>query len=78
MAQGAGMERTYRFQELSDFEAGLDAILTAGRHSFVVLAVEAEPGPKMPVPFEGPEIKYRFGRHVEKQEGVQVFGPYGY
>jgi len=78
MAQGAGMERTYRFQELSDFEAGLDGILTAGQHSFVVLGVEAEPGPKVPVPFEGPEIKYRFGRNVEKQEGIQVFGPYGY
>jgi len=78
MAKAAGVERTYRFQELSDFKGELDGILTAGRHSFVVLGVEAEAAPKVPVPFEGPEIKYRFGRHVEKQEGIQVFGPYGY
>lgn len=78
MAKAAGMERTYRFDRLEDFERELDGILTAGQHSFVVLNVEPEPATKAPVPFEGPEIKYRFGRHVERKEGVAVFGPYGY
>ena len=78
MAKAAGMKRTYRFKELSDFRDNLDQILAAKEHSFVVLDVEAEPPPKAPVPFEGPEIKYRFGRHVENQEGIAVFGPYGY
>jgi sulfopyruvate decarboxylase subunit beta len=78
MANAAGIERTYRFNELSDFRDKLNEIVGAGEHSFVVLDVDAEPGPKVPVPFEGPEIKYRFGRHVEHQEGIAVFGPYGY
>lgn len=78
MAKAAGMRRTYRFQGLQDFQAELDNILTAGQHSFVVLNVEAEAAPNVPVPFEGPELKYRFGRHVERQEKVAVFGPYGY
>lgn len=78
MAKAAGMERTYRFDEFADFEKELNGILTAGQHSFVSLKVQAEPAPRVPVPFEGPEIKYRFGRHMERQEGVAVFGPYGY
>ena len=78
MAKAAGMKRTYRFQGLQDFAGELDNILTAGKHSFVVLNVEAEAAPNVPVPFEGPELKYRFGRHVERQEKIAVFGPYGY
>lgn len=78
MAKAAGMRRTFRFQGVQEFEAELDGILTAGRHSFVVLGVEPQPAPHAPVPFEGPELKYRFGRHVERQEKVAVFGPYGY
>ena len=78
MAKGAGIEHTHRFNELAAFKGALDGILSAKQHSFVVLDVEAQPPPKNPVPFEGPEIKYRFARHVEKQEGVKVLGPYGY
>ena len=78
MAKAAGMERTFRFDELSQFEGQLGDIVGSGRHTFVSLTVQAEPGPRVPVPFEGAEIKYRFGRHVERQEGVAVFGPYGY
>ena len=78
MAAAAGVERTYRFEELRDFESRLDGILTAGRHSVVVLRVPSEPGPKVAVPIEGAEFKYRFGRYMERQEGVTVFGPYGY
>lgn len=78
MAKAAGVERAYRFEGLPDFEGALNGVLTAGQHSFVVLSVQPEPAPAVPIPFEGPEIKYRFGRHVERQEGAAVFGPYGY
>ena len=78
LAKAAGMERTYKFDDLSDFEGKLDGILGAGQHSFLSLTVQAEPAPRVPVPFEGSEIKYRFGRHVERQENISVFGPYGY
>jgi sulfopyruvate decarboxylase subunit beta len=47
---------------------------------FVVLCVEAEPA-YLEVPpndYEGSEIKYRFGRAMEKRLGVTIFGPSGY
>lgn len=78
IAEGAGIRNSYVFQEFSDFERNIGQILAAGKHSFVVLKVEAVPGPKVAVPFEGPEIKYRFARLMAEQEGVQVLGPYGY
>jgi thiamine pyrophosphate-dependent acetolactate synthase large subunit-like protein len=78
MAKAAGMDRTYRFNAFSDFRDRLNEIVGTKEHSFVVLEVEPEPAPKASVPFEGPEIKYRFGRHVETQEGIAVFGPHGY
>jgi thiamine pyrophosphate-dependent acetolactate synthase large subunit-like protein len=78
MAKAAGINRTYRFKELSSFRDSLNQIVAVREHSFVVLDVEAEPTPRVAVPFEGPEIKYRFGRYVENQEGIAIFGPYGY
>jgi sulfopyruvate decarboxylase subunit beta len=78
LAKAAGIERAYRFSTLSSFEEKLDELVKPGQHTFVSLTVQAEPAPRVPVPFEGPEIKYRFGRHMERQEGISVFGPYGY
>jgi hypothetical protein len=45
-----------------------------------VLRVDAEPA-YLEVPpndYEGAEIKYRFGRAMEKRLGVKIFGPSGY
>ena len=46
-------------------------------HTFVVLEVEpfsdAEQKLEQP-PFDGPELKYRFGRYVESRTGCDVFG----
>jgi len=28
--------------------------------------------------YEGPEMKYRFGRALEKKLGIKVFGPRGF
>jgi sulfopyruvate decarboxylase subunit beta len=28
--------------------------------------------------YEGPEMKYRFGRALERRFGIEVFGPQGY
>lgn len=78
IAKAAGIRRCYRFNNVDDFGGTLDEILDAKEHSFVVLDVDSRPGPKAPIPFEGPEIKYRFARHMERQEGITVLGPYGY
>jgi sulfopyruvate decarboxylase subunit beta len=46
-------------------------------HTFVVLEVEpfsdAEQRLEQP-PFDGPELKYRFGRHLERRTGCDIFG----
>ena len=46
-------------------------------HTFVVLEVEPftdeEQKMKQP-PFDGPELKFRFGRHLESRTGASVFG----
>ncbi len=46
-------------------------------HTFVVLEVEpfshAEQELEQP-PFDGPELKYRFGRHIEQMTGCDIFG----
>jgi hypothetical protein len=73
-----GLERTFKFDKLEDLERDFDTVVAgnAPGHTFVVLEVEpfgpAEqklPGP----PFDGPELKYRFGRYVEKISGQKVF-----
>ena len=49
----------------------------AQAHTFVVLEVEpfTDEEQKMEQPpFDGPELKFRFGRHVESVTGASVFG----
>ena len=47
---------------------------------FTVLRVAPETGflGTPPMTFEGAEMKYRFGRALEKSLGIKVFGPQGY
>ena len=47
---------------------------------FIHLRVDAEEDYERPPPFsyEGPEMKYRFGRAMEKKFGIEVFGPTGF
>jgi thiamine pyrophosphate-dependent acetolactate synthase large subunit-like protein len=78
IARGAGIERAYTFRDIADFRRDIDGILDAGQFAFVVLEVEPERRPIPEIPWEGPEVKYRFGRHIEQQAGVEVFGPAGY
>jgi thiamine pyrophosphate-dependent acetolactate synthase large subunit-like protein len=76
--RGAGIANVHEFREYGDFERDIAGIVGSGEHAFVVLEVEAEMEVRPQVPYEGPEIKYRFARHMERQEGVAVLGPLGY
>ena len=60
------------------FSARSPAILAADQFAFVVLEVEAEQRPVPQIPWEGPEIKYRFGRHIEQQRARPSSAPPGY
>jgi hypothetical protein len=48
--------------------------------SFMSITVQAEAAflGTPPMTYEGPEMKYRFGRALERRLGIKVFGPQGY
>jgi sulfopyruvate decarboxylase subunit beta len=73
MARAAGIERVYRFTTIEGLSAGLDEVLTLPGPVFVVLDVEPL-GRKLPSPpLDGPEVKFRFGRYLERTGGRPVF-----
>ncbi|MBI4195104.1 MAG: thiamine pyrophosphate-binding protein [Betaproteobacteria bacterium] len=80
LAQAAGIPRTRTIENIADLERALPGIASQPGPSFTVLRVEAESGflGTPPMTYEGPEMKYRFGRALERRLGITVFGPQGY
>jgi len=79
IARAMGLERVFAFSEIDALErdfAGAVAGNNSG-HTFIVLEIEpfsdAEQKLEQP-PFDGPELKFRFGRHIEKRTDCDVFG----
>ena len=69
----------FEFRSIEALERDFAALASANAagHSFVVLEVEpfsAEEQKLEQPPFDGPELKFRFGRHVEKLSDCSVFG----
>ncbi|WP_051631057.1 thiamine pyrophosphate-dependent enzyme [Afifella pfennigii] len=79
IAEGAGIRRVFEVETISALAAALPEIRQDG-HTFVALRVEEESGPILapPQPYEGPEMKYRFARAMERRFGVTVFNAEGY
>ena len=79
IARGMGLTRVFEHTSLDSLAAGLGEIAqpNAPGHTLVVLEVEpfgdAEQRLEQP-PIDAPEMKYRFGRHVERLAGCAVFG----
>ncbi len=79
IARGMGLERVFEFKDLATLESGFDEVVrpNARGHTFVSLEVEpfndAEQKLEQP-PFDGPEMKFRFGRHLESRVDCSVFG----
>jgi sulfopyruvate decarboxylase subunit beta len=80
IARGAGIGQAVTIDNLVDLDRKLPEIVAAPGPYFVQLRVEAEPDYQRapPATYEGPEMKYRFGRAMEKKLGIKVFGPRGY
>mgnify|MGYP000848337248 CR=1 FL=1 len=79
MARAMGLERVFAFDSVEAIDEGLDAAVAANvpGHTFVVLEVEpfADDEQKLEQPpFDGPEMKYRFGRSFERATGADIFG----
>ena len=80
MAKAAGLKNTWTLESPEQVERAIPDILNTDGPTFAVLRVEAESGflGNPPMTYEGPEMKYRFGRTLEKKLGITVFGPQGY
>jgi sulfopyruvate decarboxylase subunit beta len=80
IAKGAGIRQVATIDNLADLEKGMPAIAAAPGPYFIRLRVESEPDYQRapPATYEGPEMKYRFGRALEKKLGIKVFGPRGF
>ena len=79
IARGMGLERVFEFYSIAELERDFSALKAANApgHTFVVLEVEpfSDEEQKMEQPpFDGPELKFRFGRHIESRTGCDVFG----
>jgi thiamine pyrophosphate-dependent acetolactate synthase large subunit-like protein len=79
VARAMGLERVYEFSSLEALERDFPKLRSANApaHTFVVLEVEpfsAEEQKLEQPPFDGPELKFRFGRHIEARTNCDVFG----
>lgn len=74
MARAMGLERVFAFESVDALQSGFEEAVLAPGHSFIVLEVEPVGEKIASPPMDGAEVKYRFGRHVERQTGVRIFG----
>ena len=79
IARAMGLERVFEFRSIGALERDFSALKTANAsgHTFVVLEVEPFSDQEQKLeqpPFDGPELKYRFGRHIERLTGANIFG----
>ena len=73
MARAAGIERVYRIATVERLGQALDEILGVAGYVFAVLDVEPL-GRRLPSPpLDGPELKFRFGRYLERIGGRRIF-----
>ncbi len=79
IARGMGLERVFEFKDIDGLERDFAGVMAGNRsgHTFMVLELEpfsaSEQKLEQP-PFDGPELKYRFGRHIEKLTQCDIFG----
>lgn len=72
MARAVGVERVYCFDSLDSLKRDFELVLARG-HKFIVLEVEPAGKKLEEPPFDGPEMKYLFGRYIERLAGLRVF-----
>jgi sulfopyruvate decarboxylase subunit beta len=73
IARAMGVENVFRFDELEALEKGFARAVAAPGYAFVVLEVKPVGRKLGEPPMDGAEMKYRFGRYVERLTGVRIF-----
>ena len=72
VARATGIPRVFRFNSTTELEAGFAAAFRGSGPTTVVLELEPPSRHFESPPFDGPELKYRFGRALEKRFGRKV------
>jgi thiamine pyrophosphate-dependent acetolactate synthase large subunit-like protein len=76
IARGAGIANSSVVGDLERFETAAKQSLANRGHHFIVAKVEKGSVDKLPtLTLDGKEMKYRFARHIENSEGVQILRP---
>ena len=73
MARAAGLKRVYAITSVEELERQLDEIVKTPGHTFTVLHVEPLGRHAVSPPLDGPEVKFRFGRYLERNGGRPIF-----
>ena len=79
IARAMGLTRVFAFGDIDALDRDFPSVIAGNvrGHTFVALEVEpfsdAEQKLEQP-PFDGPELKYRFGRHIEQRTDCNIFG----
>jgi sulfopyruvate decarboxylase subunit beta len=73
MARAAGIARVYCLATVEQLGQALDEILSVAGYVFAVLEVEPLGRELASPPLDGPELKFRFGRYLERIVGRPIF-----
>ena len=73
IARGFGIERVYSFGSMNELTAKFDEAVLEPGHTFIHLEVEPLDDRSKSPPMDGPEVKFRFGRYVERETGKRIF-----
>ncbi len=75
IARACGIKNVRPVKELSEFEQAIDEAFKAKDTTFIPVKAQI-PSKACPyVPLDGPENKYRFIRHIEETENLQMIQP---
>jgi sulfopyruvate decarboxylase subunit beta len=72
MARAAGIPHVYRFTSTNELKAEFDTAFRGTGPTTVVLELDPPTRHHESPPFDGPELKYRFGRTLEKRFSRKV------
>jgi thiamine pyrophosphate-dependent acetolactate synthase large subunit-like protein len=79
IARAMGLDRVFAFDDIAQLEREFAGAISHNTqaHTFIVLEVEPFDEQQQRLeqpPFDGPELKYRFGRHIEDRTSCRIFG----
>jgi thiamine pyrophosphate-dependent acetolactate synthase large subunit-like protein len=72
IARSAGIKNVFHFDELAQLDADFDKAFRGSGPTIVVLELDPPSRHHESPPFDGPELKYRFGRALERRFNRKV------